>query len=350
MLAVTANAAPPPRNLLLVYYANETSERVASSQTYAVLQAAIAKSTNPDARALGPILSRDAVAFPAAVQSDAAALTEAAVRLRFDLAIFTNALAYEHRYLLVRGATGSGAIESRALRELAPAASPILADSPLSRGDFLRAALSEAGNAYAPASLDIILITNTHGARDIALTPRVFADLSKTDPEALLAELDGAPRAGELRPLGTLARGTSKLEYWRAIADVAAARDIRFPLVFRQSCESGLSGWSELQLLPASVGAIAHTANGSISYRDIDYAAVFANPGSPFSLVEQLAAELRKRGVQVDSRESMWQWLVRDAAFAALPYLLIVPLLAWLAWYGRYYLAAALRRASRKAA
>jgi len=42
---------------------------------------------------------------------------------------------------------------------------------------------------YPPNSLDIVLITNSHGSRDMALIPRVNADLSQADAGRAMREM-----------------------------------------------------------------------------------------------------------------------------------------------------------------
>ncbi|MCK6454762.1 MAG: hypothetical protein L6R19_28545 [Alphaproteobacteria bacterium] len=313
-----------------------------------MLRTALAGSASPAAARLTEILDFDARAFPEAARADTAALQRAAARLGIDLAVFTNALALEGKSLFQPGATG--APEERAFAVPRPAPGSILAHSPLSRGEVLKAALTDVALAYPPDSLDMVLITNSHGAGAFALMPRVFTDLSQADPAALLAEFEGR-RAPE-PPAGTAGRmpeGTTKPDYWRVLAELGARRGVRFPLVFRQACESGVSSWEEFRALPANVGAIAHTAGGRIAYRDIDYAAVLAAAASVDGVTGHIARELRARGIHVDQPKAMWTWLVRDAAVAFWPYLLFVPLALWLAWYGPKLLAAAWRGVSRPA-
>jgi len=326
-------AAAPPRHQLVIYYANETTERAVRSLSYAVLLSALARSNSEAATRLTEILAFDARVFPEAARADTAALQLAAARLGLDLAVFTNALALEGKYLFVRGA--AGASERRSLPVPPPSTGSILADSPLSRGAVLRAALAAVADAYPPDSLDAVLITNSHGAEGFALMPRVFTDLSQADPDVLLAEFENRIPAGSAN---RTPQGTTKLDYWRVLAELGQHRGVRFPLVFRQACESGVSSWAEFRALPANVGTVAHTAGGRISYRDIDYAAVFA-AATPTEWVDQLGTQLRARGIHVDSSESLSTRLARDTAVAYGPYLLFVPLVLWLAWYGPHLLA-----------
>lgn len=327
---------------ILIYYANETTERVFQSETYAVLLAALARSGAPAAAQLSEHLRADARLFPDAVRRDVADLSEAAKRLNFDLAVFTNALAHDGRYLFLRG--GVGEAEPMRIPELPAAANPILAASPLARADFLRAALATVAAAYPGGSLDAVLITNSHGGGDLAIAPRVFADLSRADPADVLAEFEGAPRPASARAGMGAAQGVAKQEYWRLLDKHYAAGGMRFALVFRQACESGVSSWSELAALPESIGAVAHTATGRIGYRDVDYASVFAVGELTGLLSDHVALRLERSGIQVDRPGRMWTWLVRDAAAAAWPYLLFLPLATWLGWYVRFSPPASSRR------
>ena len=110
----------------------------------------------------------------------------------------------------------------------------------------------------------MVVITNSHGGRDMALIPRVNADLSQTGAALAMREMlelddNGAP------PAWAQPQGTSKLAYWQVLEDVSVARGVRFPLVFRETCISGIRSFTELFAIPDSVGVIAHSGTGDIN-------------------------------------------------------------------------------------
>jgi hypothetical protein len=321
------------RNQIVLYYANETTVQAARSDNYAALLSILRMSANPLAPEIMNALVEDAKEYPAAVQHDIDQLLTVARRRAFDLAIFSNTLALDRQYLFYRAA--AGVVEIGQLPELPGAPSPALATAPLSRPEYFDAALREVGARYPPDSLDVILITNSHGAGDLALTPRVFADLTNVNVPALWAELDRpAAGAGE-RAVWAAFPGTTKRDYWNVLNEVSRWRGLRFPLVFRQACESGPSSWAEIGAVPSSVDAVAHTADAMLGFSDVDDAAALDTDATGAVRVRQLSVALEKSGIEVDRRPMLWLPLARSALARNYPFLFFLPLAAWLAWQCR---------------
>ncbi len=335
-LGPNSTAAEPGaqiRHQVLVYYANETTERAAGSKNYTALLSLLRGSGSEIAGRIADSILNDATAFPAAVRLDIEALFGAARRWGVDVFVFTNEMAFGGRYSIYRHATGT--TETRRLPDLPPAESPILETSPLSRTDYFRAALLAVAGLYPPNSLDIVLITNSHGAGDLALTPRVFADISLANADDLLAALEGAPLAGDGPPRWAAVRGTDKRDYWSALVAAGSRFGVRFPLVFREACASGVSSWAEYLAVPDNVGLIAHSGYANIRYNDIDYGEIFSAAGTVpagTTLNDFLTAALRDRGIHVEAPSAMWDGVLRDEA-AAYFWLFFVPLALWILWY-----------------
>ena len=268
------------RHPLLVYYGDETSAQASQSENYAALLEVLRETATAVARQRWPKASlTDAERFPLLVRRDIETLKVQAKRLGFDLAIFTNAMAFDGTYQLFRAETGM--TETHRLPNIPSTSSTILAISPLSRPEYLRAGLLSVSALYPVNSLDMVLITNGHGGRDMALIPRVNADLSQTGAALAMREMlesddNGAP------PAWAQPQGTSKLAYWQILEDVSVARGVRFPLVFRETCVSGIRSFTELLAIPDSVGLIAHSGTGDISGWDLDYGQMLGTvaPGS----------------------------------------------------------------------
>lgn len=327
----------PERHQVVVYYANETTTQAVQSANYATLHSILRSSQNPAAGMIADALDQDAKEFPAAVRHDVHELMAVANRRGFDLVVFTNALALDRQFLFYKGAGGTE--EMRLLPTLPPAPSPSLASSPLSRPEYLQTALVEVGDLYAPDSLDVVLITNSHGADDLALTPRVFADLTIANAPDLLAALDRPVPETVTPQLWAAYPGTTKSAYWHALSEAGRLRGLRFPLIFRQACESGVSSLNELLELPDGVGTVAHTGDAMIGFYDIEVAALFDVDGEAAARLRHISEELRARGVHVDSRAMLGLELVRATLVHRYPFLLFLPLLAWLVWHGRVALA-----------
>ena len=108
---------------------------------------------------------------------------------------------------------------------------------------------------YPNNSLDIVLIINGHGGSDMALIPRVNADLSQAGAAAAMREMlasgdNGAPPAWAI-PQGTASSRTGNPR------GCELRLGVRFPLVFRETCLGGLRSWTEFFVVPRSVGLIA---------------------------------------------------------------------------------------------
>jgi hypothetical protein len=328
MAFMTVSAVAAHATEIVVYYANETTPQAASSPNTARLLAILDHSTNPAARGMAQLLRDDAAKFGAAVKRNEAALVAAAQQRGFDLIIFSNALALEHKFLVLRhGAT----LESLPLPAAPPAPTAALATSPLARPEYLATALREIAALY-PGRPDVILITNSHGAGDLALTPRIFADLAVTKAGELEHELETPAKPGEPPPVWAAYPGTTKSEYWQVLAH---ARQLHFALVVRDACESGVSSWREwLALLPADVTTLAHSASAIIDYDAIDFEAAFAADPKNASLATGLAAELQRQGLHVEGKITLLLGLVLRQ-MAGVPVLLyFVPLALWLCWLG----------------
>ena len=289
LFAHPARANDAPRHRLLLYYGDETSTQAIQSENYADLLSVLRSSSSPRAATVAASVVSDAANFPRLIQRDVEALQLQAKRLGFDLAIFTNALAFDGHFLLYRAETGI--TERQVLTPVPPAANTVLATSPLSRPEYLHAALFSVGALYPKNTLDIVLITNSHGGRDMALIPRVNADLSQAGAAAAMKEMLETGDNGE-PPDWAVPKGTSKIVFWQAIGKASSAYSIRFPLVFRETCVGGLRSWTEFFTVPSSVRLIADNGMDEINGWDLDYANLLGDvsPGSDWvaSLAEAL--------------------------------------------------------------
>jgi hypothetical protein len=325
---------------IVVYYANETTPQAAHSPNTTRLLAILERSANPAARGMVKPMLGDEAKFGAAVRADETALISAARQRGFELILFTNALALDHKFLVLRN---GGDFESLPLPDQIPAPSPALATSPLARPEYLAAALNEVAALHPQHPVDVILITNSHGAGDLALTPRIFADLALAKASELEHERETPPEIGKPPPLWAAYPGTTKAEYWRILAN---AKGLRFALVVRDSCESGMSSWRELlALFPVDLTALVHTGDAVIDYGAIAFQTAFAgNPSDP-TLATGLASGLQRQGLYVSGKNTLifGFFLRRMAALPAALY--FAPIALWLCWFGWAVLTARQRRA-----
>lgn len=332
-LSTQSRATADERQRLLVYYANETSAEAARSDNYAALLAILRKSANPAATRIAESVENDARKFSALAARDERDLLAAAARVGFDLAIFTNARTVAGHYLHYRHPRGT--VERRPFPPLPPASSVVLASSPLARQEAFRAALADIAALYPADALDLILIANSHGSGDMALMPRVNTDLSTTDAASALAQMLDASEQGNA-PTWAALQGTGKLAFWAELDALARSRGVRFPLVFREACASGLRTWQEFGALPAAVGVVAHSGMGDMDATVIDYAAIFAAVPPAGDWQAALERGLASRGIRLNTERTLWFWvgLITLGEIHVAYY--FIPVGLWLGWFAMH--------------
>src|SRR5258708_29633657 len=87
--------APPRRQSVLIFYANETSQATARSENYANVLAVLRRTGGPQAEQTAASVLRDTERFPELVKRDLAELGSAAQRWKFDLVFVTTETAFE---------------------------------------------------------------------------------------------------------------------------------------------------------------------------------------------------------------------------------------------------------------
>lgn len=102
--------------------------------------------------------------------------------------------------------------------------------------------------------------------------------------------------------------------------------------MFRAACASGPSSFAEIVALPASVGAVVHTATTNLKFLELDYAALFAGDGRGID-PSGVSSGLRQQGMYTDTKWTL-PWHVMLRMLGSVPALaFFVPLAAWVAWY-----------------
>jgi hypothetical protein len=322
------------RHLVVLYYANETSLAASNSPNYKAILGALRRANNAAGATIARTIESDSAVFRSVVIKDEADLFHAAKDVGFDLAFFDNSKTLEGYYLSYMRHTG--AVEKRQLATLPPAQNAILEMSPLSRPEALSAAIAGVAALYPEKALDIVLITFTHGSADMAIIPRVSTNLTAPDAQReFLQQLSGSGQVHA--PAWAAVQGISKREYWRVIAEASARWGVMFPVVFRQSCASGVDSWSEYRALPSSVGYVAHSGTQNMKLRQIDYRAVFSRFNPSGSWLEAFKSRIRQSGVQVQSKQSIWIGPAMISIASVNPLYFFVPLMIWLGWLGMVF-------------
>lgn len=330
--------AAVPRHTTIIYYANETVKQVSDLVQFARLQAILRRSRSQAGDRLIKMLQGDVELYPQIVERESSALQAMAKRSHTNLAIFSNKLALEGRYLFYDAESDTLQRHIFAIGQKEDG--PFIALAPLSRPDVLREALETAVRAASQPASSIVLFVNSHGTIETALMPRINVDLSiATEDEVLQRVRSGS--AGE-PPRWAMPHGTSKIEFWSILGQISGGQNVRFPLVVRLACQSGLSSRAELAAIPPSVERFAHTGLSSPSTGDIDLAAAFSKTKGTDWLARMPAA-LRDAGFNVDTPQSLSLWLIPIALrqFPIIVYFL--PLFGWFVWIAIRWMRASVR-------
>lgn len=311
---------------VVVYYANEASAAAARSPNEIALLSALRKSNTPLAKQLIDSIAADQRFFPEIVRRDVRALQADAERDGFDLFVFTNELALRGGYL-ARAARGRPALQRWVLPP--EPRDPVLDTSPLSRPDVLRAALS-AVERRAPPGSDVIFIANSHGSDGMALMPRVNADMSIAKPADVLSELRAVDSA---TPIWAHLKGTTKVAFWQALAEADARGALRYALVFREACASGIASWDEYRAWPSDVALVADSGRANLDPSAIEVGADVDVPATDPAWSTAVASRLQRNGIAVETKRGAalgMLWLTLGSVPAAVYF---VPLIAWVFWY-----------------
>jgi hypothetical protein len=342
VIAAAPRAETGPPNEIVIYYGNETTSAAADSTNYGVLLAALRAHGGKEGADLAGAIAEDAKISPSVVGDEVKSLLNGCGRITADIAVFTNAPARDGRYLLCRAA--SQTVEARPFAALAPSPDAILNLTPLSRPEYFHAALEQIGALFAGRPPKAILLTHSHGSPETALMPRVSAEVTDLPPATLRHILD----LRDSKPNWAALKGTSKLQYWPVLSDVESAYGMRFALVFRQACESGLDGFAEFGAIPQGVSRIAHTAMSDLPYGKIDYHALVRSAAAAPGVATAFAANLAAQGMHVDTKWRLLVWLAPVYLWSLPSAIWFAPIGLWLGWmtwtFSRQYSARKLQR------
>lgn len=312
---------------MIIYYANETVPEALESRNYRALFAILGKIQNTSGFAAAESLRSDSRTFRAKVIRDVASLRNVAGSGATDLAVFTNALALQGKYLVVR--TG---VEELATLDLPRSGDdPVTEYSPLASKVNFGIAIFRALKDYDDSD-EIILIINSHGTKNLAVIPRLAADFTKVDVGLVRKQLE-SEQGDDLAIPAVELRGITKIGLWQQIDKVTSSLALHFSLVFLQACESAASSWTEYFSVPLTVTYVAHTGFTSISPEQFDYALLSEAtwPVGEKDQVQQISSFLQKTGVvHFDSRFSYWRWPLLVTLASVSKWAFFVPLVLWL--------------------
>ena len=221
------NAPQKTRNRVLVFYANEMTEFAVQAKYFETLLRRLRNAGAEDTKQLADTIESDVQLYRWVIRRDQAELSDAARRIGFDLAIFTNELTLAGQFLFISALDRSD--RAYPFRGPEPSPNAVLSASPLSQPEALRSALIAVSSLYPTNSVDLILITELHGSADMAVIPRVSTDLSLPGAETQFVEaLMGANSSGQ--PEWSKLQGIEKRVYWRVLSEVGSLYGATIPV------------------------------------------------------------------------------------------------------------------------
>lgn len=292
---------------VLIYYANETAPGEAEKKNWDQAIEWLRGSDDKDVKAIADQLENDLRKFPAAVDDEIDAIARSASRSGYvRVVVFTNRLARQGHFHVLKSAADDFRAAAIKLPEFEKS---IYASHPLSHPAVFHAALVAVGQQFDPATHEFVLVTKSHGKRDMALTPRLAVNASEIGREELLALARTDATVGRMldkddfidkenyldkemaldkddglqkNDLGDLNRpgaslGVSKMVYVATLRKVGAETGMQFPVLFIESCKSQLDGvmLDSLRTREANIGRLYTSDLKGLEYKTLDYAALF---------------------------------------------------------------------------
>jgi hypothetical protein len=311
---------------LLIYYANETVPEILDSRNYQALLSVLDGMQNQIGFAAAEDLRSDTQTFRAKVFKDVNSLRNAAQSGAIDLAVFTNTLVLQSKYMVVR----SGTEESRPFSNPRSAYDPVTEYSPLSSRTNFGFAMIEALREYTDKD-EIILIVNSHGSEKFAVVPRVAADFTSVSAETLRQQLENQ-QGDDLELQSAELRGIKKADLWKELDSATQAAHVNLALVFLETCASAASSWNEYFSIPSTVSYVAHSGFRPISLEQFDYTLLSEwEQRAHHDQLHLLSEFLRKSGViYFDSKYTYWRWPLLVTATSMPKIIYFAPLGIWL--------------------
>ncbi|QDU94508.1 hypothetical protein [Lignipirellula cremea] len=249
-----------------------------------------------DLKEIAENLEKDIRTFPAVVDQEIEAIKKGADSVDVDVVAFTNRLARDGKYHVL---PASATEFEESSFENPDFKLPIYHANPLSHRDVFYAALVAVGRRFDPSDHDFLLVTKSHGGDQLAMTPRIVVDASKSSREkylALVRAKTGKATEGATTPLpkvhvkvglradyqgelgvGGGRLGVTKAQYIETLRKVGDEMGMQFPLFFIESCKSQLDGvlLDRLRTPEANIGRLYTSDRQGLEYKTLDYAEVF---------------------------------------------------------------------------
>ncbi len=290
---IRVNEAPSrDQSDVLIYYSNETAPDPAELKNYQTIMGWLRLGNEKVASRIVGQLESDLREFRAAVDQETAAIVKAFVNLppgdTSAALIFTNRLARDGKYEIIRPGhkdVGIGKFPRVRNSDL------ILNSNPLGTGDGLRSALQVAAKEFDPTQHNFVLVTKSHGKRNLALTPRLAVLSLETNKDEILKVARADGELQENTPAWVMnRRGTKKSDYFQILSEMGAKYQLFVSVLFMESCASEDLNGEDNSSRSKNIGLLFTTA-GATPYRTLDYEYIIGQTGSSGKSISGAFAE-----------------------------------------------------------
>jgi len=306
-LVVTSEIPPKKLGDVFIYYSNETAPDESEQENYKTIIGWLRTSADPKVLRIAGQLESDLRDFRSAVDFETASLKQTFRMAPSDdtsaALIFTNRLSRDGNFEVLL----PGISEARVGRfPILKNPDLILRSNPLGTLDGLKAALKIAAIEFDPRLHNFVLVTKSHGKRDLAFTPRLAVLASETSPGEILSVARADGETSENAPRWVInRRGLAKASYFQSISEAGAQTGLFFSAIFMESCASEDLDGGDSGPSAKNIGLL-FTTQGSTPYRTLDYGSIFAGRRAGESISARLVASLEKKSASygVPSRKT----------------------------------------------
>jgi len=198
-----------------------------------------------------------------------------------------------------------GQAESQQLSTDIPAIGDYVFDgNPLATAAGLKACLLAIADRFPPDAHEFVLVTQSHGSDELALTVK----LARKHEEISMEDFAAMFR-GELITYDLPSVGVSKAAYFDVLGQVGTETGMQFPLVILETCK-GTFDIALAEELPPNTELFFSSGKRCLEFRSLPYEDVFAATETPEELINQMDTHLRPNFLRIErvDRLPIWIW------------------------------------------
>jgi hypothetical protein len=311
------------QQLVVIHYSNNTAPAGKNAENHKITIERLQHIENEKAHSIAENLRSEPQLMATALLADRSILeAELAGRLKVILCEFDNPG--------VRRGTfdywlPSDAMPRQGVVRVPTTGDYIFDDNPLATAAGLQASLGAVAELFPPSSHRFVLITQSHGSRELALTVKLARKHEDVPIDVFQAMFDGDTVTYDLPTVGV-----TKSEYFDVLRTLGNKIKMQFSLVVLETCK-GTIEQPLVRELPENVDLFFSSGNRSLEFRSLPYAEIFSKVQSIEELIPAFDQYLKEDFLRIHrtSKLPIWTWVVP---------LIFVLLSQWLSmlWRKRY--------------